>query len=69
MDLTSAKAKRDARIQAKHEKIKNELGVAPETGAAKAEEVSAPKEVKATKEKAPKTTAPRKAKKESEEKK
>ncbi len=30
MDLTAEKAKRDARIQAKKEKIKNELGVVEE---------------------------------------
>lgn len=30
MDLTAEKAKRDARIQAKQEKIKNELGIVSE---------------------------------------
>lgn len=70
IDLVAEKAKRDARIKAKNERINNELGAAPETGLAKAEEASAPVEVKGEEQEAKveKTTAPRKAKKESEEK-
>lgn len=45
MDLTAEKAKRDARIKAKQERIKNELGVSPDTGVAKTEEASEAKEV------------------------
>lgn len=37
MDLTAEKAKRDARIKAKQERIKNELGTASETPRAVAE--------------------------------
>lgn len=58
IDLTSAKAKRDARIKAKEERIKGELGVAPETGVAKVEEASEPKEEKTPKAK--KVAAPKK---------
>lgn len=45
MDLTSEKAKRDARLKAKQEKIKNELGVSNDTPAPVAE----PKEEKVEK--------------------
>ena len=71
MDLTSAKAKRDARMNAKKEMIKGEQEVSSDTGVAKSAEAAELKEVKAKpkKDKAVKTTAPRKAKKESEEKK
>ncbi len=49
IDLASSKAKRDARIQAKEERIKNELGVTPEaTPTASVEEVK-PKAKKAVK--------------------
>lgn len=44
MDLVSEKAKRDARMKAKAEQIRNSLGVAPDTGAAKANEVAEVKE-------------------------
>lgn len=47
MDMAAEKAKRDARIKAKEERIKNELGMASDTGVAKAEEASAPVEEKA----------------------
>lgn len=51
MDLTALKAKRDARIKAKNERIKNELGVAPESGVAETAKVSEPKEIKSDTEK------------------
>lgn len=58
MDMAAEKAKRDARIKAKEERIKNELGVASDTGAAKAEEAAALVEEKApaAKEKKAKST-------------
>jgi len=46
MDLTAEKAKRDARIKAKEEKIKNELGVTSETPAVQTNEVETVKEKK-----------------------
>ncbi len=42
MDLASEKVKRDARIKAKEERIKNALGSAPDSGTAKVEEVAEP---------------------------
>ena len=44
MDLASEKAKRDARIKAKEERIKNELGGTPDT-TAKPEESGEQKEI------------------------
>lgn len=46
LDLTAEKEKRDARIKAKHERIRNELGSQAESGVAQTEAVSAPKEEK-----------------------
>jgi hypothetical protein len=45
MDMGAEKAKRDARIKTKNERIKNELGVTSDTGSAKASEVAEVKEV------------------------
>ena len=44
IDLTAEKAKRDARIKAKQEQIKSELGTAAETPTPVTEAVEAPKE-------------------------
>ena len=52
IDLTAEKAKRDARIKAKEEKIKNELGVvAPTPSLETTEAVVEPKAEKKTKQK------------------
>jgi large subunit ribosomal protein L32 len=57
MDLTAEKAKRDARIKAKNERIKNEFGAASDTGVAQVAAVAEPKEEKTPKAK--KVTAPK----------
>jgi len=44
MDLEAMKQKRDARMKAKQERIKNELGAPADTGLAQAEEASEPQE-------------------------
>ncbi len=49
MDLVALKAKRDARIKAKEERITNELGASADTGLAKTEAVSEAKEEKISK--------------------
>ena len=46
MDLEAEKKKRDARITAKLERIRNEAGRTSDTGAAQANELAAPKEEK-----------------------
>ncbi len=45
MDLGALKAKRDARIQAKQERIKNELGATSNTGSAQTNEVAEVKRI------------------------
>ncbi len=49
IDLASSKAKRDARIKAKEERIKNELGVTPEAAPTPVAEIESPKAKKSTK--------------------
>lgn len=46
MDVTAEKAKRDARIRAKEERIRNEAGRANTTGAAQVSELAEAKEEK-----------------------
>lgn len=45
MDLTSIKAKRDARIKAKHERITNEFGASSDSGVAQTEAVAQAKKL------------------------
>lgn len=46
VDLTAEKAKRDARIKAKHEQIKNELGSSPEVPTPVSETTATPSKEK-----------------------
>ncbi len=49
MNLEADKAKRDARIKAKEERIKNSLGIVPEASPVKTEEVKVEKKAKKVK--------------------
>jgi len=51
LDIAGEKAKRDARIKAKEERIKGEVGASPESGVAQTATVAEPKEIATPKEK------------------
>jgi hypothetical protein len=71
MDLTAEKAKRDARIKAKQERIKNQTVAPEDTGVAQTEAVAEPKklpEVKKTESKVKKATVAKRPEKHRESK-